>query len=414
MLKIKKILMEIGDYAAAIHTAERYRTKESYFTRGTAKLTFEKLFAFIIGNNKNSAQIALIDFFRNTEEEPVAKQTLFEAREKISPDAFKDFNLSLAEKLYKEPDVNKFKNFVLLGVDGSRFQLPQEALAVFGGQKSALCETISTQGRALCVNDVLNRLTIAASLKPTACGERKMFQDLFDEIPKIKRRCFMFDRGFYSKKLCDFLNEKDVEFLIRVKADKCQKDIDKANEPNQIITTNSGLKLRVINIILSTGEVEKLVTNIFDEDFEVSDFAEMYNKRWGVEVSYLMLKERLAIENFSSAKELLILQDFHAAVLTYNLMEIACAEQESKRYKDSIDADSKHFKSANRNIAAHEIRACLISIFTEYNTIDLNFILLKMQRIIYRFTQDIRPGRSFSRVVKFPNKKFPMNKKRNY
>jgi hypothetical protein len=392
---------------------ETYRTKESYFTRGTAVLTFENLFSFTLGNNRNSAQVALNDFFRNTEDEPVAKQTLFEAREKISPEAFKDFNGALVDDFYKESDVKTYKGYTLLGVDGSKLQLPQGALDVFGGQKSALSETVSAQGRALCIGDVLNRITVAAALKPKAIGERRMFQDILEDIPHIKRPCYIFDRGFESKALCELLRSKGASFLFRVKLHKCKKDIKNADEPDQIIMLDGDLKLRVINIILPTGEAEKLITNIFDENFTVSDFAEMYNKRWGIEVSYLTLKERLAIENFTSAKENLILQDFYASVVTYNLMEIACMEQEAKRLEDGIDAHCKNPKSANRNIVAHEVRVILLSLLLVNNPSEINEKLAKIQRVIYRFFKDVRPYRSNPRVTKFPKKKFPMNKKRN-
>ena len=405
--------MELWRFATAIFTRETYKTKIGYFTRGTAKLTFEKLFYFILGNNRNSAQVALNDFFRDTEEDPVAKQTLFEAREKISYKAFEDFNTKLVDNFYAKPDVKRFRGYLLQGVDGSVFQLPQGALETFGGQKSALCETVSAQGRAMTINDVLNRITIAAALKPIAVGEREMSQDLIENIHILHPSIYIFDRGFYSQKLCEFLNDKNVKFLIRVKVNKCQKDIDKANKSDQIIVLNSRLKLRVINVALPTGEVEKLVTNIFDENFTTQDFAEIYNLRWGIEISYLMMKERLAIENFSSAKEQLILQDFFAAVITYNMMEIACMEQEEKRLKDGVDADSKHVKTANRNIVAHEVRVILLSLLLANNPAEITIKTAKIQRIIYRFFKPVRPNRSCPRGVKFPNKKFPMNKKRN-
>jgi len=414
MLTLIKAIKKIRYWATAKITIENYRTKESYFTRGTAVLTFENLFSFVLGNNRNSAQVALNDFFRNTEENPEAKQTLFEAREKILPEAFKDFNSSLVDDFYKESDFKTYKGYTLLGVDGSKLQLPQGALDVFGGQKSSLCETVSAQGRALCINDVLNRITIAASLKPKAIGERRMFENLLKEdIPHIKRPCYLLDRGFESKKLCEILCKEDVAFLSRVKLTKCKKDIKNATEPDQIIMLDGNLKLRVINLVLPTGEAEKLITNIFDENFTVSDFSEMYNKRWGIEISYLMVKERLAIENFTSAKENLILQDFYAAVVTYNLMEIACMEQEAKRLEDGIDAGCKNLKSANRNIVAHEVRVILLSLLLVNNPVEIDEKLAKIQYVIYRFFKDVRPNRTIPRVTKFPNKKFPMNKKRN-
>ena len=169
----------------------------------------------------------------------------------------------------------------------------------------------------------------------------------------------------------------------------------------------------ILNIVLPTGETEKLATNIFDKDFTVSDFAAVYEKRWGVEISFLMVKERLAIENFTSAKKNLMLQDFHAAVITYNLMEIACMEQEEKRHIENADIARKYKQSANRNIVAHEVRECFLSVMLETDLAEADRKLEHIQRIIYRFFKDIRPGRANPRVVKFKSKKYPMNKKRN-
>ena len=412
MITLTSSLKELWLWTTANFTKECYRTKDSYFTRSTSKLTFENLISFILWNNRNSAQVALNDFFRDTEEDPVAKQSYFEAREKISADAFKDFNSILVDKFYKEPDVKTFKGYTLWGVDGSVFQLPQGALKVFGGQKSSLCDTVSAQGRAVTINDVLNRITVASALKPINVGEREIAQNLIENMSVSRLICYLFDRGFYSKKLCESLNKKCVKYLFRVKSTKCQKDIDKADKSDQIIYVDD-LKLRVINLVLPTGEIEKLVTNIFDENFSVEDFAAMYNKRWGIEVSYLMMKERLAIENFTSSKEQLILQDFYAAVATYNMIEIACMEQEVKRLEDGHDADCKNLKSANRNIVAHEVRAIILSLLLQNNPAIISVKIAKIQKIIYRFFKDVRPNRHYPRTTKFPNKKFPMNKKRN-
>jgi len=55
---------------------------------------------------------------------------------------------------------------------------------------------------------------------------------------------------------------------MRVKVNKCNQVFDKANEDDQIVEIihkKKTLKMRIINVILSTGETEKLVTNIMDE-----------------------------------------------------------------------------------------------------------------------------------------------------
>ncbi|GHV40458.1 hypothetical protein FACS189490_05650 [Clostridia bacterium] len=184
-------------------------------------------------------------------------------------------------------------------------------------------------------------------------------------------------------------------------------------QPDQTIVIENGVKLRIVNAVLPTGEAEKLATNVFDENFTADEFAAIYEKRWGVETSYLMLKERLGIENFSSSKEKLILQDFYAAIATYNLMEIACMEQEAKRKADNNDAENKNARSANRNIVAHEVRNCFLDVLLETDPRVIDRKMAYIERIILRFFKDVCPNRSNPRKTKFPNKKFPMNKKRN-
>jgi uncharacterized protein YlbG (UPF0298 family) len=412
MLGLSRYLSKISGWVRTEAILREFRTKETYFTRSSAKLSFERLVAFILGNNRNSTQVALNDFFDETEDDPVAKQTLFEAREKISYKAFSALNDMIVDNFYTEDDVLTFRNYALWGVDGSVFQAPQGALEVFGGQKSSRCETVSAQARALVISDVLNRIIVQAELKPINDGERKIFLEMLENLRHFERILLIFDRGFYSKELADAIAGKGISFLFRIK-NNCQKEIDAANEPDQVITVGGDLKLRIVNFVLPTGEVEKLATNIFGESFGGSDFAAIYEKRWGVETSYLMVKERLAIENFTSSKENLMLQDFYAAAVTYNLMEIACMEQEAKRKADGMDEGKRNKRSANRNIVAHEVRKSLLYVMLESDLAKIDKKMAKIQRIIYRFFKDVRPGRSNPRKTKFPHKKYHMNKKRN-
>ena len=411
MTRLSKHIENVGEWISDKLTTQTYRTNRTYFTRTTAKLTFEKLMSFILGNNRNSAQVALNDFFRNSGNEPVAKQTLFEARDKISYKAFEDLSDKVVDDFYSDDDALTYKSYTLLGVDGSLFQAPQGALGVFGGQKSARCDSVCAQARALVISDVLNRIVVHSLLCPVDDGERKIFLEILKKLRKFKKSLLIFDRGFYSKELVDAINKQCVSFLFRIK-NNCQKDMDAANKPDQVITVGE-TKLRIINIVLPTGEMEKLATNIFDDALTVSDFAAIYEKRWGVETSYLMVKERLAIENFTSSKKNLMLQDFYAAVITYNLMEIACMEQEGKRRAENADINRKYEQSANRNIVAHEVRECFLSVMLETDLAKVDSKMAQIEHIIYRFFKDIRPGRLNSRNVKFPNKKYPMNKKRN-
>ena len=71
---------------------------------------------------------------------------------------------------------------------------------------------------------------------------------------------------------------------------------------DQIIETKYNdkiIKMRVLKFQLDSGITEILITNIFDESFDVADFKVLYFKRWNIEVKYNELKNRLQVENFS-------------------------------------------------------------------------------------------------------------------
>lgn len=66
-----------------------------------------------------------------------------------------------------------------------------------------------------------------------------------------------------------------IEILDQGQGHKFHPDFDKANETDQIIKIahkSKTLTLRIVNVILPTGEIENLVTNIMDPDFTNDDF----------------------------------------------------------------------------------------------------------------------------------------------
>ena len=79
------------------------------------------------------------------------------------------------------------------------------------------------------------------------------------------------------------------------------------------------LKLRVLKIQLSNGDIEYLATNIFDSQITLDDFKWAYHKRWGIETKYNDVKNKLEIENFTGYSPDAILQDFYATMFLAEL-----------------------------------------------------------------------------------------------
>ena len=262
---------------------------------------------------------------------------------------------------------------------------------------------------------------IRADLKHYGTGETHMAKDMMceffesdiiDNIDIIDINLFIFDRGFFSREYVSFLNTR-TKFLFRVSS-ATLKEINVANDPDQIIIRSENgkpdLRLRVINYILPTGEVEKLVTNVFDKSFTVEDFGNIYNSRWGIETGFRTLKSRLQIENFSSAKTELILQDFHSSIFVYNIM-MASINEVSEDLTNSDEEDKKYEYKPNKNLAIVEVRNLLIQTFLHDDPEIRKKLFERAMSAISNRLVPIRPGRSYPRKRKYPSAKFPMNMK---
>lgn len=66
------------------------------------------------------------------------------------------------------------------------------------------------------------------------------------------------------------------------------------------------IKLRVLKVVLDTGEVEILITNLTEDELKYEDSKELYFKRWGIETKFDELKNKFQIENFSGMKPIII------------------------------------------------------------------------------------------------------------
>jgi len=412
MTKPQILMMQLSELIKNAEIVSKYRTKPSYFTRSTAKMTFDKLVMFQLSLPKKSAQAAINDHIREMRYDfTLDKQSLFEAREKLSHKIFADMNNDLVIKSAYENTYRTHRGMRMIAVDGSVFDVPYGANYF---AKETEHGEVLWQSRVVAFTDVLNDYIVRADMQPYGVGETTLAKIMLKDFLKNKSNTddlFLWDRGFFSRSLARSL-EGNGKFVFRVKHGAL-KEIDEANEPDQIIIRkDSGwtdLRLRVINIVLPGGEIEKLVTNIFDESFSVADFAEIYSLRWGVEISFLTLKQRLQIENFSSAKQELILQDFFASVFMYNFM-IVTAEEVSEVIKVD-NMFKKHNYKFNKNLGIGTVRNLLIDSLLEDDDLKRKKLFEKALSELSKRVVSIRPGRSFPHSAKNKSAKFHINQK---
>jgi hypothetical protein len=153
------------------------------------------------------------------------------------------------------------------------------------------------------------------------------------------------------------------------------------------------IRVRLIRVLLPTGEVEVLITSLLDpDDYPADAFAELYHLRWAQEERYKCFKSRVEVENWSGKSALTICQDFHAKVLALNLTAVLVSTAQ-KIVDDRCRADV-HPKQVNMTHALCAMKAAVVRLLTRANPVEL---LRRLIEIFARTVEPVRPGRSYPR-----------------
>jgi hypothetical protein len=396
------------------------RMKETYFTRiGKNKMTFKSIIVFILNFVKKSLQIELDDFFNgiNGTNFNVTKQAFSEARQKISPTAFIKMSDGIIKWFYKDTEYKRFKGYRLLSIDGTVLEInnTERLREQFGYIENQSIKV--ARARAAGLYDVENDIILTAVLSKYRASERAQAEELINKLDDIgfSNDLILFDRGYPSRDFISFMEQKKIKYLMRVSG-AFLKVVVKAKNEDQIIETKHKkelMKIRVLKFQLDSGLTEILITNIFDESFTVTDFKELYFKRWDIEVKYNELKNRLQIENFSGETPIAIEQDFYATMYLSNMVSLAKMDANLIIEEENKDKELKYEYKVNTNILIGKLKNSLVLMLLEKSTRKRSKVLKKIMKEISRNVIPIRPGRSYIRRMTVRANKNPLNRKRS-
>ena len=234
---------------------------------------------------------------------------------KLLPSAFIALRQLVIAKFYQKNIGQLWHGFRLLAVDGSNARLD----GVDDGCRDFFDPLAQEEGRcglarvSVCY-DLLNRIPIDATIAPFAVGERSLavghldycgdgdlllmdrgypcFWMIREALDRDASFCARLPAKNWTSILADFMNSSKVEGILTIKPSAYMRkecfDRDLSVEP---------MELRAIKVLLETGEVEVLLTNLLDsEKWPTSDFKELYHQRWAVEEGYKLDKSRLEFE----------------------------------------------------------------------------------------------------------------------
>jgi hypothetical protein len=378
---------------------------------------FKETVLFMLNMVKKSLQIELNNFIETVllKEISYSKQAYSEARQHIKPELFTDLSDSIIDGFYRECDDYKLWNgYRLTAIDGSKLEIPDTELlrSEFGCSKNASGEV--ARASASCLFDLLNRLIIRSSIDKCDTPEREAAKLLINRIIGDGIKTLMlFDRGYPSAEFMAYLIDNGIDFLMRAKRNY-SNDVKKAKN-NQIIEFKKEGKIyriRVIKFLLETGEEEILLTSLFDKTLTVEDFKKLYFMRWGIEIRYDDLKNKLQIENFTGTTKVAIKQDFYASIYLSNMAEFIMMESTELSNEKKAGKDLKYEYRPNMNVLIGTLKDEFILILMESNTKMRNKKLNILMGKVARSCIPIRPGRHYPRKDTLVNSKYSVNRKK--
>jgi hypothetical protein len=413
----------------------RHRRDAKAFTRERI-LNFPVVLLCVLQKSVKSLQLHLLEFLDQWHdggpEGPVSPGAFTRARAKLRPSAYLELNTEvLLPIVYRddgEGSLRRWQGHRVLGIDSSLIRLPATAsLAQQFGLVECANQTGKSsvhypQARISVLYDVLNHLGWDARLEPHTVAETHLAHDHLAHA--TSGDLILCDRGYaglfwfiLQRSLgmdfvvrCSQGSFKPVQALFaRAAAGVSWEGVLAAHAEVKRALRAAGLptelRVRLVTVRLSTGELEVLATSLLDPvRYPTEKFAEVYHWRWGIETYYGRLKGRLDLENWSGQTEVAIRQDFQAAVFLSNLETVVCRSAEQE-----LAAATAHREQAvqlNRAVCLHTIKNQIIALLVGRQP--AKKVLARLIPLFKANPVSVRPER------KVPRRKIPPGQSYHY
>ncbi len=370
---------------------------------------------FLTNLVKGALQRELNEFFQaqrrsDVSECVITKSAFCAARKKLKPSAFVELSNHLLRYWYRMAHVKRWNGLDLRSVDGTTLRLPdiQEIIDRFGQMEPANGRPV-TMARVSHLYDPLNSLVHDAVIEPYHLDERSL---LVKHLTALTPGCLLLlDAGYPAFWLFMLFHERKIDWCVRMPLDgwSVVRAFLAAGHEDRIVTLNptatqriecgergtiaKPLRVRLVRVLLSTGEVEVLMTSLLDSEvYPATAFGDLYYLRWGHEEHYKRFKSRLEVERWSGRTLLSIYQDFYAKVFTLNLT--MALTNSAQKIVDVIHSDEKHPKQVNVTNAICTMKNAFARMI---NSINLERFLQTLINTFARIVEPVRPLRAYPR-----------------
>lgn len=414
MLALKKIY----NFICNNQNIRSYLRSDTDFTR-KSQLTFPAVVLKILHSFSDSVEYNLATFLPKLNLKPVTAGAFSVARYKIKIDFFKDLDNELRQ-IVESIEPKRWKGYRLIAGDGTTISIPvsKQTTSYFGTFAESKGGSKTVMANACMLYDVLSNFVLRPSISTTKKSEFSLMQAMLtDFVPK--HSILILDRGFSYFHVYKTLMNNGLNFCVRQKIDpaQCSSKLISSNNSSDFITewipseagtatckkyglNSDPIKVRITKIRLPSGELEVLVSNLYDFDLiDIDDMKKLYHYRWNIEEAFKQLKPKMKLEQFGSRKPDGVFQEFYAHLIMLNLTSLIAMEAEP-----IIEEKAVHRKLTykyNRTNAYKFIKETLVDLFY---SMDIQGIMDKLIQKISGSLVSIRPNRSFTREHRFKRK----------
>lgn len=399
-----------------------HKMNNACFTRNR-KLSFKSVAILILQKSIKSLQNRLNQFFDKFSDDikPATASAFTQARSNLRHTAFIALNeQGVVNPFYADGIFKRWHNYRLFAVDGSKIALPssKDIRDEFGAftttDKYGELNGEYNAAMASVLYDVLNGIPVDSKLAGCRCNELELAKEHLKHIKEGD--LLLADRNYPSYEFLASVLAHSGDFVVRCSRAsfrEARQMFGDADAVSRVITITphhsnskrikdlglpSELRVRLVRVMLKTGEPEVLVTSLLDEEISAHDFKELYNLRWKVETYFHRLKTHLNLENFSGMTPESVKQDFYATVFLSGLEAVLVADAQ-----EMLDSKvCKNSQQVNHAVSFNVLKTNIMELLNSKS--DLRSVVAKMTALFLASPIATRKGREVSRKVVTPNR----------
>ena len=305
----------------------------------------------------------------------------------------KKLNINFYKSLYNDliNIINKSTNkginnesMVIYAVDGCRINLRGKFRDKYKPNKNNETCTALVNG----VYNVTYNYPVFLELV-THSDERRGFLDF--DIQSTKIDIFVFDRGYFSYDFITKLNNKNINYVLRI--NKNSKFID--NTINDKIIYYNKIKIRIVKYSINNQDYY-IATNLYDtKRFSLNVIKNIYHKRWSIEEYFKYIKLYMKMDLFNENKEDNIIKTIYSQIIVSLISKII----EITYYNNFKKHDNN--KKINKNVLLNGIYDKILFKIFYKSTININNtlkFLINNYIVLYKIINN----RSYPRIAKKP------------